>query len=126
MYNFSVYVNCYSCWWGSESFYISQYFRLKDSLFKEIDNAPIESTILENFCYYNYDEDDGTLLHTVSKNFVTFCILLIEDGFDVNKCNHVNQSGYSIAKKNNHLVLLSFLEVMLCYVMLCLSYYCCL
>ena len=92
LYNFSCYIYCYPFSKRNQSFYISQYFDLKNALYQNIFDSQEYTKICEKagkLNYYNYychrSSGDGTLLHKAcEQDYRPYCQILIQDGFDVN------------------------------------------
>ena len=123
IYNLSCYIYCYPFHVGqsqNEAFYISQYFDLKNTLFKDIfdntnnknnSNQKQEQLKAGQLAEYNYFcqsyFSDGTLLHKACyarSHCRYYSEILIKDGFDINKRNraydyHYRKSPYVIAKE---------------------------
>ena len=98
MYNTSCFLYCYPYNRETkESYYLAQYFDLKNALFDDIfdkENRLLSQTA-SKFCEYNYSRSqcrgDGTILHKAcSLKQRRYCNILIKDGFNVNKPNRLN------------------------------------
>ena len=86
-----------------ESFYIGQYFGLKDHCFDE-------KYFLLNCSFVDDSRNDGTLLHGATKHNMQFYVqVLLNDGFDCQKINNVNlkYTPYDIAKKSHKVAILT-------------------
>ena len=96
-YNLSCYIYCYPFEKRKESFYISQYFDLKSTLFGNIfDNKEIcqKAAKLCNYNYFGYRNIDGTLLHVATAyDYRSYCKILLTDGFDINEKNRLLKGG---------------------------------
>ena len=121
LYNFSVYLHCYPSFdsENNETFYVSQYMKLKHTLYDNIFNdndknvLNIRSALLNKFNYFYEERGHGTILHSaVSFNLRHYCNILIQDGFDHNKPNRqfASQTAYDIAKEKNNRAILSLMQ----------------
>ena len=98
LYNTSCFLYCYPFDSDTkESFYLSQYFDLKNALFGDIFDKEnkLLSQSASKLSEYNYSRyqcrGDGTILHKAcSLQYRGYCDILIKDGFDVNKPNRLN------------------------------------
>ena len=131
LYNFSVYCICYpfrtSVWSEkvNESFYLTQYFDLRDTLYSNIFNDDNNNhsnnhnnnnnnnnnndnikAILPRFNYFRkYLDKDGTLLHRAAcSDYRQYCEILIKNGFSVNEPNRLHsddsKTPYQIVKES--------------------------
>ena len=107
IYNFSCYNYCHLRNSDYESFYMSQYFDLRYTLYKNIfgintqDSKIVCSKVSKLNYYHNLNGD--TLLHAVcDEDCRTYCQILIEDGFDINQSNSVGMTPYQIGQEENH------------------------
>ena len=111
MYNTCCYIYCCPTYQqrDRESFFIAQYFDLRNTLYKNIFNfdrsnncnndnnqmqenevkAPcLKASKLNKYSYYGDSTGDGTLLHTAALNdHRQYFTILIKDGFDLNEIN---------------------------------------
>ena len=99
IYNLSCYMYCYPFLGvGYESFYVSQYFDLRNTLYRNIfgngnddeecNKISLKASKLDNYNYFCYFEQDGTLLHKVcSHSHRQYCEILLKTGFDMNESN---------------------------------------
>ena len=101
LYNFSVYCFCYPMKYDvilsktNESFYLSQYFDLRHTIYKNIFCKYNIDTKLSNFNYYRHTPyEDGTLLHRcAAADYRSYGLILLRDGFDVDTKNRHTGKG---------------------------------
>ena len=120
LFNFSIYCHSYPFDATYQSFYLSQYFDLRDKAFSSLSDSNDDSVDIsvKQFYYYKFQQSlDGTLLHkATSSNMKYYCDILIKDNFDVRKKNvfyekkHI-KSPFDIAKDSKFVAILSLMQV---------------
>ena len=101
IYNLSCYLYCYPFKHssGNETFYISQYFDLRNTLFTDIfdksNKMSQKSGKLNNYNYFCFSRSSsangGTLLHGASEcSYFEYCRILMKNGFDINQADRHN------------------------------------
>ena len=139
IYNFSCYNYCYPFADNKESFYICQYFDLRNTVYKNIfskqetasttgttDNTDTIDTTntmttnkkaskINHFNYYCGSDCDGTVLHASGRRkYRQYCELLVKDGSDMNEANRLNgnynKTSLQLAKRSRDKTILVVLE----------------
>ena len=145
LYNFSVYCICYPFECSSfsekvnESFYLTQYFDLRDTLYRNIFNNNNDNNaqnsikaILPRFNYFRrYCDKDGTLLHRAAfGDYAQYCEILIKNGFNVSEPNRLHsddsKTAYQIVEESRQSSLKPLFQVKpaFCFVLYCCCMFC--